>query len=187
VADLLSVSLVPLFGAFVLGAIDGLHFHLRRYRLYAHAEARWEHALHTVRAVLVLPTLALLFLAEATGLWLWAAAACVAVDQVALVLDLRAETSSRRRLGGLPAAEYQIHVAANGLHAVALALALASRPTDAWGADISSLARTSLPLAAEVALGALLAAAFVAAVQHVVLLVVGREDPSFADEAFTAS
>ena len=167
---LLAVSLVPLFSAFMLGAVDGLYFHLRRYRLVAHPESRGEHVLHTVRALLVLPPLACLYLADATGAWLWLAAAAIAVDQVVLVLDLRAEATSRRRFGGLSAAEYQIHVGANGLHAVALTLALASRPVAAWGLDPSSLGRSSLPLAVQCMVGLLWLAAAVAAVQHVALL-----------------
>jgi hypothetical protein len=41
---LLLVSVIPLLGAFALGAVDGLYFHLRRYRLFAHPESRGEHA-----------------------------------------------------------------------------------------------------------------------------------------------
>lgn len=167
---LLRISLIPLLGAFALGAVDGLYFHLRRYRLFAHPETRYEHGLHTVRAWLVLPPLTLLYLADARGAYLWLAAACVAADQVVLALDLHAETSSRRHLGGLSAAEYQIHVVANGLHGVALALALASRPADAWSLAVSSVGASSLPSAASWALWALWLAAAAAAVQHVGLL-----------------
>ena len=52
---LLLVSVVPLFAAFLLGAIDDLYFHLRRYRLFAFPESRGEHVLHTVRAFTCLP------------------------------------------------------------------------------------------------------------------------------------
>lgn len=172
--SLLLVSLVPLFGAFGLGAIDGLYFHLQRYRLFAHPETRYEHALHTVRAWLVLPPLTLLYLADSTGGFLWFAALCIAADQVALALDLHAETSSRRHVGGLSPAEYQIHVVANGLHGVALALALASRPADAWSLAVSSVGASSLQSAALWALRMLWLAAAVAAVQHVGLLLSGR-------------
>src|SRR5690349_19548967 len=98
-SGILFVSLFPLFGAFLLGAVDGLYFHLRRYRLFAHAESHREHVLHTMRALLVLPPLTLLFLATPVGAYLWIAATCIALDQVVLVLDLRAETTSRRGFG----------------------------------------------------------------------------------------
>jgi hypothetical protein len=172
---LLLVSVIPLLGAFALGAVDGLYFHLRRYRLFAHPESRGEHALHTVRALLALPPLALLYLADASGAFLWLAAACVAVDQVVLALDLRAEATSRETLGGLSAAEYQIHVAANGMHGVALALALASRPVAAWGLDASAVEPSTLPGIATALLSLLLLSATIAAIQHVVLLVRHRE------------
>ena len=168
--DLLFISLVPLFGAFALGAVDGLYFHLSRYRLFAHPESRAEHALHTVRSWLVLPALALLFLAAASGAFLWLAAACAALDQVMLILDLRAETRSRNRFGGLSAAEYQIHVLANGMHGIALALALASRPSSAWSIDASALTISHLPLMAQVGIGGLFIAAVFAAIQHTALL-----------------
>jgi hypothetical protein len=180
VDHLLLVSLVPLLGAFGLGAIDGLYFHLQRYRLFAHAESRYEHWLHSVRAILLLPPLTLLYLADSTGWYLWAAAACIAADQVALVLDLRAEATSRRAFGGLSAAEYQIHVAANGLHAVALTLAIVSRPVSAWSLTPSEIAWSSLPLAAHGVVGMLWLASAVAAIQHVVLGVAGRSELSSA-------
>lgn len=177
---LLLVSVAPLFAAFLLGAIDGVYFHLRRYRLFAFPESRREHLLHTVRACLVLPPLALLYLADASGPCLWTAAAAIAVDQLMLALDLREEATSRRRFGGLEPAEYQIHVAANGFHGVALALALASRPASAWSLGTCSLGASSLPVALQALLGALWLACAVAAVQHVVLLFGEQKDASAA-------
>jgi hypothetical protein len=174
---LLLVSVLPLFAAFLLGAIDGVYFHLRRYRLFAFPESRGEHLLHTVRAFLVLPPLALLYLADAAGLWLWIAAAAIALDQLMLGLDLREEATSRRRFGGLAPAEYQIHVAANGLHGIALALALASRPIEAWRLASGSLGASSLPLAIQALVGVLWIASAVAVVQHVVLYCERNEAP----------
>jgi hypothetical protein len=178
---LLLLSVVPLFGAFGLGAVDGLYFHLQRYRLFAHPESRYEHWLHSIRAILVLPALGLLYLASASGWYLWAAAACIAADQVALALDLRAEATSRRRFGGLSAAEYQIHVAANGMHGIALALALASRPVSAWSLDLSGIASSSLPTTVQVSLGILWLASAIAAVQHVVLGFARRDDSASSE------
>jgi len=45
--SLLLVSVVPLFGAFLLGALDGVYFHLRRDRLFAFPASRREHMLHS--------------------------------------------------------------------------------------------------------------------------------------------
>jgi hypothetical protein len=173
---LLLVSVVPLFAAFLLGAIDGVYFHLRRYRLFAFPESRAEHVLHTARAVLVLPPLALLYLGNAAGMCLWTAAASIAVDQVMLALDLREEATSRRRFGGLSPAEYQIHVGANGLHGIALALALASRPASAWSLSACSLEASSLPLAIQGMVAAVWLASAVAVIQHVLLLFGDHEE-----------
>ena len=177
---LLLVSVVPLFAAFLLGAVDGLYFHLRQYRLFASPESRGEHAIHTVRAFLVLPPLALLYLADAAGLCLWSAAAAIAIDQFMLALDLREETTSRRRFGGLGPAEYQIHVAANGFHSIAVALALASRPTTAWSLTACSVGASSLPVAIQALVGGLWLASAVAVVQHVVLLFGEQTDAAAA-------
>lgn len=179
-SGLLLVSVAPLLAAFLLGAIDGLYFHLRRYRLFAFSESRGEHLLHTVRAFLVLPPLALLYLADAAGLCLWTAAAAIALDQLMLALDLREEATSRRRFGGLEPAEYQIHVAANGLHGIALALALASRPTTAWNLSACSLGASSLPLAIQALVAVLWLASAVAAIQHVSLLFGQQKEASAA-------
>lgn len=167
--DLLLVSVVPLCAAFLVGAVDGLYFHLRELRLFAFPESRREHLIHTVRACLVLPPLALLYLADAEGLCLWTAATAIAIDQLMLAFDLREETTSRRRFGGLAPTEYQIHVAANGLHGIALALALASRPTTAWTSSACSLGASGLPLAIQALVGIIWLASLVAVVQHLVL------------------
>ena len=180
---LLLISLIALLAALALGAIDGIYFHLKRYQLFAHTESRHEHALHTVRAFLIMPPLALLYLAEPSGLWLWAAAACIATDQIALALDVRAEATSRRRFGGLSAEEYQIHIAANGLHSVALALALASRPVDAWSVAETSLHCSSFPLPLQAFLGVLWLVAAAGAVQHLALLLGQHDDAATPERA----
>jgi hypothetical protein len=121
-----------LVAAFALGAIDGIYFHLQRFRLFAHAESRSEHLIHSLRALLSLPLLWLLFLRAPSGLALHLAAALALTDQLALVADLIIERKSRASLGGLPHAEYMIHVGANALHSVGLALAFAARPAASW-------------------------------------------------------
>jgi hypothetical protein len=72
-------------------------------------------------------------------------------------------------MGGIPHAEYTIHVLANGLHAVGVALALASLPAAAWSAD-TGLQASSLSVAARWLAAALLVAACVTSAQHVALL-----------------
>lgn len=182
--DLLLVSLVLLCAAFSLGAVDGVFFHLKRYRLFAHAESRGEHCLHTVRAWLIVPTVLFLYLLDASGPILIAAALIVAADLVALFFDLLAERRSRINLGGISHAEYMIHVGANGLHSVAVALAFASRPLDAWTAGATLPTLSALPAPAHWLVAGILVAALGGAIQHVVLL---RTPIGFATTALPAS
>jgi hypothetical protein len=169
-STLLLASLLTLLPALALGAVDGVYFHLRRFELFAQAESRSEHLVHTVRAILLLPTIALLYLLEPAGTLLLVAALVIVADGAALFADLLIEQRSRVRLGGIPHAEYVIHVLANGLHAVSLALALASAPASAWSVSGVSLARSPLPLPARCVAAVLLLVVAVTAVQHVLLL-----------------
>lgn len=45
----------------LVAAVDGLYFHLWKYRLYARPESVYEHKLHTVRAFLFIPIVFFLF------------------------------------------------------------------------------------------------------------------------------
>ena len=54
-----------------IAGVDGLYFHLYRYRLYARPASRYEHKLHTINAVLFVPQVVLLFCLQVSGLWLW--------------------------------------------------------------------------------------------------------------------
>ena len=54
-----------------IAGVDGLYFHLYRYRLYARPASLYEHKLHTVNAVLFVPQIVLLVCLRAQGLWLW--------------------------------------------------------------------------------------------------------------------
>jgi len=116
---------LSLFIAFlVVGAVDGIYFHIYRFRLWAQPEGWIEHVLHTARAVLVAPMLWLIFVAEGERLGLLVA--LVVADIVVTVGDVLVESKSRKPLGGLPRAELAIHVTATVFHVGALGLAFAS-------------------------------------------------------------
>jgi hypothetical protein len=167
--DWLMASLIALIAAFTLGAVDGLYFHLQRFRLFAHPESRFEHLIHGGRALLMVPALVLLYLVDAGGLVLYAALSVVLADQLLMAVDLWLERRSRVRWGGLPHAEYVIHTIANTLHAVAVVLAFASRPTSAWALAATSRS-SSLPRIAQCLVFALAVGAAATAVLHVLLL-----------------
>lgn len=121
----------------LIASIDGFYFHLFRYRLYARAECRREHLLHTWNAVLFPFTLVPVFAATVTGAWLWAAVALFAATFVIESFDVFTEGDSRRALGGLTPTEYWMHFAMSGLRWGYTALAFASVPLTAWGAPTS--------------------------------------------------
>ena len=102
----------------VLGGIDGIVYHDRRYRLYAHRESRYEHWLHTARAFLFAPVMVLLVAGVHPG----AGLVFVGVDMVVFGLDVVEESKSRRKWGGLSGGEYFCHVFATAFHYAAVAL-----------------------------------------------------------------
>lgn len=128
-------STVLLLGFAVLSMIDGVYLHLWRYRLWARADSRAEHWLHTGRAVLFAPIVLLVFATPTAGAALWAGVALLVVDQVLEVLDVLEERRSRETIGGLGSGEYLVHAILVTLRAGAVALALASRPAAAWSLD----------------------------------------------------
>ncbi|HSI06356.1 MAG: hypothetical protein ACAI38_01065 [Myxococcota bacterium] len=128
-----SVVLMSLVG--ILGFIDGVYFHIWKFRLHERRDSRREHVIHALRASLAVPAIYGLFVVPVSGVWLWAIAGFIVADFFAMVWDLFEEDHSRRDLGGIPRAEYIIHVVATGFHMAACALALASRPLAAWASD----------------------------------------------------
>jgi len=116
---------VVLLSVFALAAlIDAVLFHLFENRLFARAESRYEHLLHTIHAALFPVIIALLFLSP----HFWAAAAVIALDFVVELLDVICERASRASLGGLSTPEYAVHAIGIGSFAAGVALALAARP-----------------------------------------------------------
>lgn len=121
---------VLLFG--LIGIIDGFYFHLWKFKLHKHSETRFEHWTHTIRAAAFLALLYLLFLYDFGGVYLLIAVGIVFLDIIVLIIDLIAEGDSREKLGGLPHNEYIVHVIANALHYIALALILVAKPLQYW-------------------------------------------------------
>jgi len=159
---------VLLFG--ILGLFDGLYFHLIKFKLYKHPETRFEHITHSIRAFLFVGILYLLFINDFTGYALWGAIVLVLVDIATLLIDLFVEGNSRNKLGGLPHKEYIVHVIANTLHFVSIALMLASKPATAFRFEATKiLHREAFTPSSTVGFG-LLGGAMVLAILHLVLM-----------------
>jgi hypothetical protein len=136
---LVTASTILLLGFVVLSLVDGLYIHLWRLRLHARPDSYREHLWHTARAILFAPAVLLVFAAPTAGLALWIGVAIVALDEIVEMLDVLAERASRASLGGLSSAEYGVHVVLITLRAAAVALALASRPAEAWSLGASGV------------------------------------------------
>jgi hypothetical protein len=121
----------------VIAAVDGFYFHLYRYRLWERPRSRREHMLHTWNAVLMPLSIAPLFLAAATGAWLWGAALLHAATAAIESADVFTEGDSRADLGGLTPAEYWMHFMMSGLRWAYAALAFAALPDGVWTAPAS--------------------------------------------------
>src|SRR6185369_8512911 len=84
---LITAAVISLNAAVLLGAVDGLYFHLWKYRLYSRPETRYEHKLHTLRAFLFIPIVWLLFGKNYGGLLLWAGVLATVADLLIELLD----------------------------------------------------------------------------------------------------
>lgn len=125
---------------------DGAYFHLIKLRLFARAESRYEHWLHTIHALFFPVIVFLLFLRGPSGAYLWATVALVAADFAVEMMDVVCERQSRAAIGGLSTAEYAVHVVAITSRVAAFTLALASRPAAAWTLASSTLAGLPVPM-----------------------------------------
>lgn len=123
------VTVALLLAFSTIAAIDGVYIHLWKLRLHARDESYAEHLWHTASAVLTVPTVVLLFVVPATGAALWAGLGLLALTHAVEVLDVIAERTSRRSLGGLSRFELSMHVGAVATRAAAVAAVLISRPS----------------------------------------------------------
>lgn len=159
-----------------IAGVDGLYFHLYRYRLYARPASRYEHKLHTINAVLFVPQVVLLFCLQVSGLWLWLSLLLFGATVAVEVTDVLCEEASRRDLGGLTRTEYLMHFLMAGLRFGWVMPLLFGRPSAAWSLVHTALGWNALWLLIA-GLSIALPAVVIAAV-HVVLAV--RRDPASA-------
>lgn len=116
----------------LVATIDGLYFHLWKYKLFARIESLYEHKLHTIRAFLFIPIVFFLFYADFGGIALWAGVAFILLDLIVEMLDVFTENDSRTSLGGLTSFEYAAHVAATTFRIAAISFVLGAKPASAW-------------------------------------------------------
>jgi hypothetical protein len=89
------ISLLILLAAGPIGAIDGIYFHLWKFRLYERPQSVKEEITHINRGFLVPCIIATLLLGHPEGLWYWTVGALFAFDSLNNVLDVIFEPYSR--------------------------------------------------------------------------------------------
>jgi hypothetical protein len=104
----IATYLLFLIGA--LGGTDILLYHAISHGIRSHEDSRAELIVHSLRG----PTYAILFLIVPNvalyGAYFWALVALLVIDAVISMVDFALEGHSRRKLGGLPAGEYVLHM-----------------------------------------------------------------------------
>ena len=75
----------------LLGAFDGIYFHIYKYKLHLHPPAQFEHQIHSFRGVLFIPIVFLFFVLNSAGSLLWLGIALLAIDFVAELIDILIE------------------------------------------------------------------------------------------------
>ena len=124
---ILNIGLVSIGLFLVLGSIDGIYFHLIKYKLHLHSESRLEHIVHTTRGI-TLGLITYLIMSHSlhsnpeftTALYL--AAGLIVCDLALEVVDIYIEKKSRQNLGGVSSHEMVIHVFASSFRMVAIVL-----------------------------------------------------------------
>ena len=152
-------------------AVDGLYIHLWKLRLHTRPASYVEHLWHTASAVLFVPMVAALFVADPRGAVLWIGLAAVVATHLVEVFDVRAERASRRELGGLSRAELSVHVAAVASRSIAVVLLLLSLPSEAWSLTASPASAGTAPALVAAASTLVLWGAIAVALVHVGLAV----------------
>lgn len=104
----MDIPLIILLAAGPIGAVDGIYFHLWKFRLYERPESVKEEITHIIRGFLVPGIIAILLLGHPEGFWYWTVGALFAIDSFNTLLDVIFEPYSRApRI--VPRAELAIH------------------------------------------------------------------------------
>lgn len=154
----------------IIGIIDGFYYHLWKFKLHKHPETRFEHITHTIRAAAFLALLYLFFFNDFGGKLFLLGVGIVILDIVVLIIDLIAEGDSRRNLGGLPHKEYIVHVIANSLHFISLALIMVAKPLTYWSPDAALHLNRNFPAFTELVAQNLIPGVALLTLFHVILM-----------------
>jgi len=129
----------------LVASIDGVYFHLKKYKLHTYEDTFMEHVTHTLRTWTMVFASVLLFATNTGGLLLWAAMLVLIIDLAVETWDVLIERDSRQRFGGLSSAEYLVHAHSIFLYAVAWTLGFLAKPAAAWSLSSPLFLEESYP------------------------------------------
>ena len=165
---LMTISSWVLLVFIALSFFDGVYYHIWKFRLQERTDSQFEHITHTVRAVLFVPTLFLIYGMGVQGTLVWGLFAVLTLDLIAEIFDVLNEKSSRSKIGGLPSTEYLAHIFLTSLRVTALALAFAALPKTAW--QTGSSTHLVLPEISKLVVDLTLPGAIIIAFLHIYLI-----------------
>jgi hypothetical protein len=108
----------------VLAVYDGFFLHIFMFELHKYKESKFEHRMHTIRAILFPPMVYFLFVIQDCTLCFFIGIGLVLADIIVLAVDAFMEKDSRAFMGGLPSWEYILHLFVNGFHFATIAVYL---------------------------------------------------------------
>ncbi|MFK7784839.1 MAG: hypothetical protein AB8B56_06980 [Crocinitomicaceae bacterium] len=120
------LTAVCLIAFMILATYDGAYLHLWKYELFKQSESKFEHATHTIRAILF-PAIVWMIFLNHDPVSFWIGVVLILLDFVVLAVDAYSEKDSREFMGGLPRSEYIMHLMANGFHFAAIFLMLSTK------------------------------------------------------------
>jgi hypothetical protein len=130
----------------LIGAFDGIYFHLIKFKLHLNPASRLEHLIHTLRAFLFVPIVYFLFATNSTGYYLLTGILFFGLDLVTEIFDILVEKKSRENLGGISGAEYVTHVSATAARMLAVTLILIAKEPMAFSLQKSVLTTQGYPV-----------------------------------------
>lgn len=116
----------------IVGAVDLFYFHMWKYKLHTRPESIYEHKLHGMFALIMVPIAYFLYYQNSAGWAVWAGVFFVVAALTVEMLDVFSEGDSRASVGGLTTGEYSLHVAATILKVASFAFIFGTKPVASW-------------------------------------------------------
>ncbi|MBW0177099.1 hypothetical protein [Sediminibacterium sp.] len=123
------LSTILLLAFALLAIIDGFYLHIFKYQLFNNKESKFEHLVHTIRAILFPMIVYFLFISQNCLTSFYLGVLFVITDIIVLGIDAFVEKDSRSFMGGLPRWEYILHLFVNGFHFSSIAVFFALKLT----------------------------------------------------------